>query len=225
MGFKLKNLIDDRTRTNILKGLLNGVFQIHKRTYRAYNVNYPKMPCIYALWHAHQCGIYSVKNREQTSIMISRSYDGDLIAYATERLGFKTVRGSKTRGGATATLELVDRLKNGECGAITIDGPMGPRYIVKKGIIEIARMTGVPIVPMAFYCGKSGWIEVNTWDKFRYPIPFKKSLNLYGDPIYIPENSNDEDIERYRKQLEDKLFELQERAEKDYKNLLKMAEK
>ena len=153
--------------------------------------------------------------------MISKSRDGDMIAYAVERLDFKTVRGSKTRGGSTATLELIERLKNGESGAITIDGPKGPKYVVKKGIVEIARITGIPIVPMSFYCGKRGWIEFKTWDNFRYPIPFKKILNIYGDPIYVPKDADDDAIEHYRKLVEDKLFELQERTEKDYKKLLK----
>ncbi len=221
MAFKLKNLIDDKTSTHIFKNLINVLFQIHRRTYRCKNINYPDVPCIFALWHAHQCGLYSLKDRENISIMISKSRDGDMIAYAVERLDFKTVRGSKTRGGSTATLELIERLKNGESGAITIDGPKGPKYVVKKGIVEIARITGIPIVPMSFYCGKRGWIEFKTWDNFRYPIPFKKILNIYGDPIYVPKDADDDAIEHYRKLVEDKLFELQERTEKDYKKLLK----
>ena len=224
MAFKLK-LVSEDTQTNILKGLINAAFQFHRRAYYARNINYPNVPCIFALWHAHQCGIYSIVDRKKTSVMISRSRDGDMIAYAVERLDFKTVRGSKTRGGAAATLELIENLKHGENGAIMIDGPKGPRYVVKKGIVEISKITGVPIVPMAFYCGKKGWIEFNTWDKFRYPIPFKKCLTIYGDPIYVPNDANDEDIEKYRKQVEDKLFELQEKAEKNYKELVKLAEK
>ena len=217
-------IISKKTQVKIFKSLINALFQIHKHAYIAKNVNYPKVPCIFAIWHAHQCGVYSIKDRENTSVMISRSQDGEMIAYATEKLGYKTVRGSKTRGGAAATLELVERLKKGENGVITIDGPVGPRYVVKKGIVEIARITGTPIVPMAFYCGRGGWIEFNTWDKFRYPVPFRKSLTLYGDPIYVPSDVSDEDIEKYRKQIEDKLFELQDKAEKDYKNLIKLAE-
>ena len=217
-------LIDKDIQVKIFKRLISALFQLHKHAYRAKNVNYPKVPCIFAIWHAHQCGVYSIKDRANTSVMISRSQDGDMIAYATEQLGFKTVRGSKTRGGATATLELVERLKNGENGVITIDGPVGPRYVVKKGIVEIAKITGVPIVPFAFYCGKGGWLEFKTWDRFRYPVPFRKSLTLYGDPIYVPSDADNEDIEKYRKQVEDKLFELQNKAENNYKELLKLAE-
>lgn len=213
--------ISHDTQTKILKTLLNGLYQIHKHVYFHVNINYPKAPCIFAIWHAHQCGVYSIDDKHKTNIMISRSQDGDMIAYATEQLGIKTVRGSQTRGGTAATLELINRLKEGEFGAITIDGPRGPRYVVKKGIIEIARISGVPIVPMTWYCGKNGWFQFNTWDRFCYPKPFVKCLNIFGDPIYVPENINEEEIEKYRKQVEDTLNNLYETAQRDYKKLIK----
>ncbi len=219
--FRARFKISHETQTELFKNLVNILFQLHRKVYFYKNINYPKSPCIFALWHAHQCGIYSIEDRENTSIMISKSHDGDMIAYAVEKLGIKTVRGSKTRGGTGATLELCERLKKGEWGAITIDGPKGPKEIVKKGIIEIAKITGVPIVPMTWYLGKKGWIKFNTWDSFCYPLPFKKCLNIYGDPIYVSSDATEEDIEKYRKMVEDKLHELFETAKRDYKKLIK----
>ncbi len=218
---KLKNLIPEKARAKILKGAVNTLFQIHKRVYFPKNINYPKTQCIFALWHCHQCGIYSIVDRRNSCVMISRSKDGDMIAYATKHLGFKVVRGSKTRGGAAATLELVEHMKNGANAIITIDGPRGPKYIVKKGAIEIARMTGVPVVPMVYWAGKNGFFKFNSWDEFCYPVPFKKIINIYGDPIYVPNDADDNKIEEIRLKVEEELKRLFEKAQKEYKSLLK----
>ena len=222
MNLKKMLKMSDKNFEQILKRIINILFQIHKRIYFAKNINYPEVPqCLFALWHAHQCGIYSFKNRNKINVMISRSRDGEIIAYAAEKLNFKTVRGSKTRGGAAATLELVERIKKGDSGAITIDGPKGPKYVVKKGIVEIAKITGVPIVPMTFYGGKRGFFRFKTWDEFCYPVPFKKLINIYGKPIYVPLDADENKIEEIRKQIEDELHMLYKTAVSDYKKLVK----
>ncbi len=211
----------DYMSTLILKTIVGILFKIQSYFYKATNINYPEKPCIFALWHAHQCGVYSFFNKEKINVMISRSSDGDIIAYATELLGIKTVRGSKTRGGMKASLELIDRLKNGEYGAITIDGPKGPKRIVKKGIIEIARITGVPIVPMSWYSADFGFLKFNTWDEFRFPMLWIRMINLYGEPIYVPFDASEDEIEFYRKKVEDELNSLYNRAKSEFKELIK----
>ncbi len=220
----LKNHIhdfQDYMSVLILKTLVGILFKIQSYFYRAANINYPKKPCIFALWHAHQCGLYSIVDREKTNVMVSRSSDGNIVAYATELLGIKTVRGSKTRGGMRASLELIDRLKNGEYGAITIDGPTGPKRIVKKGIIEIARIAGVPIVPMAWYSPDFGFLKFKTWDEFRFPMLWIKTVNLYGEPIYVPSDVSEDDVEFYRKKVEDELNSLYIKAKREFKELIK----
>ena len=222
MNLKKILRLNDNQYANIFKNMVNILFQIHKHIYYAKNINYPKCPqFIIAIWHAHQCGLYSLENKDKMNAMVSRSKDGEIIAYAAEQLNFKTVRGSKTRGGAAATLELIERIKQGESGIITIDGPKGPKYVVKKGIVEIAKITGVPIVPMTFYGGKHGFFKFNTWDEFCYPVPFKKFINIYGDPIYVPNDADENKIEEVRKKVEDELHNLYETAVRDYKKLLK----
>ena len=214
--------ISDKQYKGIFKKLINTLYQIHKHVYFAKNINYPTCSnCLFAIWHAHQCGIYSIVDRSKTNVMISKSRDGEIVAYATEQLGFRTVRGSARRGGASATLELIDRIRQGESGVITIDGPRGPKHIVKKGIVEIAKITGAPIVPMTFYGGKRGFFKFKTWDDFCYPVPFKRLINIYGEPIYVPSDADDEKIEEIRKQVEDELHSLYETAVRDYKKLLK----
>ena len=130
MRFQYKE--HEKLQIRIFSFLAALAFKLKEFTYWCKNVNYPDEPCIFALWHAHQCGLYSLEGRHKTNVMISRSKDGEIIARAAEIMGLKTVRGSITRGGASATLELVNRIKKGENGAITVDGPKGPARVVKK---------------------------------------------------------------------------------------------
>lgn len=115
--------------------------------------------------------------------MISKSLDGDIIAAATEHMGIKVVRGSHKRSGAAASLALIEKLEQGECAAITIDGPRGPFGVVKDGVINIAKLTQVPIIPMVWYSPSKWLLKFNTWDNFRFPLLGVKTVAVYGDPI------------------------------------------
>lgn len=211
----------EKLQIRIFSRLAALLFKLKEFTYWCKNVNYPKEPCIFALWHAHQCGLYSLEGKSKTNVMISRSKDGEIIARAAEIMGLKTVRGSITRGGASATLELVNRIKKGDNGAITVDGPKGPNRVVKKGIIEIARMTGVPIVPITWYSPSKGYIKFKTWDEFRFPLFCRKMLMYYGEPIYVDSNADDTEIENKRKYLEDTMNKQYEMVKRDFKKLMK----
>ena len=211
----------EKLQIRIFSRLAALLFKLKEFTYWCKNVNYPKEPCIFALWHAHQCGLYSLEGKSKTNVMISRSKDGEIIARAAEIMGLKTVRGSITRGGASATLELVNRIKKGDNGAITVDGPKGPNRVVKKGIIEIARMTGVPIVPITWYSPSKGYIKLKTWDEFRFPLFCRKMLMYYGEPIYVDSNADDTEIENKRKYLEDSMNKQYEMVKRDFKKLMK----
>ena len=219
MRFEYKK--HERIQIRVFSFFAAMLFKLKEFTYWCKNVNYPQEPCIFALWHAHQCGLYSLVGRNKTNVMISRSKDGEIIARAAEIMGLKTVRGSITRGGASATLELVDRIKNGDNGAITVDGPKGPKRVVKKGIIEIARITGVPIVPITWYSPSKGYIKLKTWDEFRFPLFCRKMVMYYGEPIYVSPDADTQEIENKRKLLEDRMNEQYEMVKREFKNLIK----
>ncbi len=219
MKFEYKK--NERIQIRIFSFLAALLFKLKEFTYWCKNVNYPKEPCIFALWHAHQCGLYSLEGRNKTNVMISRSKDGEIIARAAEIMGLKTVRGSITRGGASATLELVERIKNGDNGAITVDGPKGPNRVVKKGIIEIAKITGVPIVPITWYSPSRGYIKLKTWDEFRFPLFCRKMLMYYGEPIYIRPDADAQEIENKRKLLEDTMKKQYQMVKENFKELIK----
>ena len=209
----------DKEKQYKLFGLLVKIaFHIKKYFYDCKVINYPKNlnGCLFALWHSRQCGVYGIPEREKLHCLISRSRDGEIIAAAAESLGIKTVRGSQKKGGTQASLEILDVLKEGNNVAITIDGPKGPKEVVKKGIVEIANLSGVPIVPFAWYSPSKGFIKLKTWDDFCFPLFCKKLCLLCGEPIYVDKDADDNAIEKIRKQVEDDLIMLQNEVSKNF---------
>lgn len=207
----------------IVKELINGYMQFQKHYTHIYNVNNKELtPCIYAMWHHDQFCLYGVPDREHTNILISNSSDGDIVAYSSEGLGFKTVRGSSGRKGSVeSTLKMVEKLEAGECIAIMVDGPHGPLHKVKNGVVRIAKMSGVPIVPVGWYCPQWNFINLPSWDKMTAPIGEAKILNLYGEPIYVPKDLPDEEEGKYRQKIEDSLNDIQKRLPEEYKKAKK----
>lgn len=154
--------------------------------------------------------------------MVSNSQDGEIISRAANAVGVETVRGSKNRGGAKASLELIKKIKEEDVnGALTIDGPRGPNRVVKKGIIEIAKMTGVPIVPAVYWSPQKRFLKFNSWDEFRFPLIGTKLVMLFGEPIPVGQNPTEDEIEIIRKQIEDKMQELYKDLKENYKAYLK----
>lgn len=199
-----------------------GYFNFQKHFTHIVPVNYPDVgPCIYALWHKHQFCLYGVPNKNKINVMISYSKDGEIIAKSIERtFGFKTVRGSKGRKGSIeATKQMIEALKRGECGAITVDGPLGPLYEVKEGIVKIAKLAGVPIVPVIWYSSNFNLIKLPSWDKMEVPILDVRLINLYGEPIYVPADGDDEADEKIRLKLQEAMLDLFEKAPEEYKKV------
>ena len=215
----IDRIFSKQTRTQFLAKLVTLYFQFKRHFYYCKNINYPKDKCIFALWHAHQCGLYALEEREKTTVMISNSADGEIIAQAGAAMGLNVVRGSHNRKGAAATIEMINAIKAGNNGAITIDGPRGPKHKVKKGIVEVARLTGAPIVPMSWYSPSPFFLKFKTWDEFCFPLNCIKMKAIYGDPIYVPLNATDEELEAYRLKVENELKKLYANLTANFKNL------
>lgn len=211
--------ISSEKQLDFLSNLVYTIFRMQEPFTRIIEVNNPKIkPCIYAMWHAHQCCIHAIEDKANLSALISRSIDGEIIARITERWGFKTVRGSKgKKGSVEATLQLIDRLKNNECVAVTIDGPQGPAFEVKKGVIKVAKMSQAPIIPVYWYSSNFTFLKFPSWDGFRYPLICANLINLYGEPIYVNADNTDEQDEQVRIKLQESLEELEKRAPEAYK--------
>ena len=213
----------NKKNVHIYKNMINGYMQWQKSRTHIYNVNNKELtPCIYAMWHHDQFCVYGVPDREHTSILISNSSDGDIVAYSCEGLGFKTIRGSsKRRGAIKSTLQLVERLEQGECVAIMVDGPHGPLHRVKNGVVKIAKMSGAPIVPVGWYCNQLNFVHLPSWDKMSAPIGHCNIVNLYGEPIYVPKDISSEEESNIRAQIKTSLDDIYKRLPEVYKEAKK----
>ncbi len=117
---------------------------------------------ILAFWHGRQLMIPLAYRGSQVHILISQHRDGELIHRIVTRFGFRSVRGSTTRGGPAALRQLVRLGRSGVDLVVTPDGPKGPRGVVQMGVVHLARATGLPIVPLTFSCTKKNSLAVGT---------------------------------------------------------------
>jgi hypothetical protein len=141
------------------------------------------LPVIFAFWHRYQLmGLYEHRGRG-VHALVSRSRDGEMIARALHRFGYRTVRGSSSRGGGAALAQLLDIVNAGDSVAFTPDGPRGPFRSIQPGVLAVASRTGAPIVPMAW--AGSRVKELKSWDKFLIPLPFGRYEMVFGEPLFL----------------------------------------
>jgi lysophospholipid acyltransferase (LPLAT)-like uncharacterized protein len=147
-------------------------------------------------------------------VMISQSSDGELIASLASRLGLVPVRGSSTRGGRDALMAILRALKKNPGVIHIVDGPTGPKGVVKPGLMAMAQVTGAPIFPVIISAEKA-WV-MKSWDRFLVPKPFSKVTIRWGDPFPVPRGTRPEQLEELRKQVESLMLEAH--AEADLKS-------
>lgn len=140
---------------------------------------------ILCFWHGSLLlMIYAFKGEKRT-FLVSFHRDGELITKVIKRFGVEATRGSSSKGGTKALLSLLRKAKNGYSIAFTPDGPKGPARKAQSGVVELARLSNLPIIPTAFYAKKCK--KLNSWDSFVVPYPFTKAAFCYGEPIYVKE--------------------------------------
>lgn len=142
-------------------------------------------PVIYAIWHETLLPTPFTHRGLGLVVMVSRHRDGEIIARILERSGFGAARGSSTRGGSTALREMLAAAAEGRSLAITPDGPRGPRRKVQAGVIEIARRSGLPIVPGGI--GFRPAHRFRSWDRMALPWPGARALMHCGGLVRVPE--------------------------------------
>lgn len=165
-----------------------------------------------AVWHQNLFAGILAQTGRQHVVMVSRSRDGDFVSALCRHLGHYVARGSSRKGqidkgGQQAKDEMITVLQSGVPGALTVDGPRGPAFEVKPGIIEMARVTGMPIVPYA-PLPKRYW-SFRSWDRFRLPKPFSCIDVHYGQPVHVPSDTAFDEFGRYQKQVADSLNALE----------------
>ncbi len=139
-------------------------------------------PVVFAFWH---CSMLTCAHRFRNlgiAILISRSFDGELIARTVERLGFLAVRGSSTRGGAAGLKRMAEAYAAGHRCAFTADGPQGPARVAKAGPVQLAELAGATWIG-AYHAEPSRAWHLKTWDSFVVPKPF--ATVTFGWPAHV----------------------------------------
>lgn len=148
-----------------------------------------RKPFIFALWHGQLLPLLWHHRNQGIALVISEHRDGERIARVATGMGYTLVRGSSTRGGGRALIQLSRVLQSGGEAAITPDGPRGPARSVAQGVLVAAQRSGAAILPIGVTSSRA-W-RLRSWDSFMIPKPFARVTVGYSRPIYIEENSSD----------------------------------
>ena len=138
--------------------------------------------------------------------LISASHDGGVLARTLQYFGVESVRGSSSRRGAQALLELTSWTGRGYSVAITPDGPRGPCYRVSEGAVSLAQLSELPIVPIST---RVRWkLRTKSWDRFQIPLPFARCEIRFGQPLHVGRNATEAERARAAEELKARLDEL-----------------
>jgi lysophospholipid acyltransferase (LPLAT)-like uncharacterized protein len=164
-----------------------------------------KIP-IYTFWHDRIFLATYFWREKGIVVMTSKSFDGEYIARFIQRFGYGAIRGSSSRGGSRALVEMIKAMRASLPMAFTIDGPRGPKYEAKLGPVILAKKTGNPIMP--FIVEPKNFWQARSWDKMHVPKPFTKALLIIGEPIYVSADATEEEVTAKLAELQLSLDEL-----------------
>ena len=172
-------------------------------------------PLITCFWHGRLMMMRAgLPHRRPIHALISGHRDGMLISRALRSLGVHTVESARRRKGQSALRAMLRLLEEGNPIAITPDGPRGPRMRAKAGAIKLAQLSGVPLVPGSGSVKRR--ILLGTWDRFCLALPFSRGIILAGEPIGVPRDATEAELERLRHLLEDRLNALTAAADEHF---------
>ncbi|HMF56651.1 MAG TPA: lysophospholipid acyltransferase family protein [Pyrinomonadaceae bacterium] len=167
---------------------------------------------IYTFWHNRVFLATYFWQRRRIVVMTSQSFDGEYIARFIQRFGYGAARGSSTRGGTGALVEMVRLMRAGSPTAFTIDGPKGPRYVAKMGAVLLAKKTGNPILPFTIAAEKY-WTAKKSWDQFQISRPFTRAHVLIAPPIFVPPDADEATLNAKRDELQQSLDNINRRSD------------
>jgi lysophospholipid acyltransferase (LPLAT)-like uncharacterized protein len=164
---------------------------------------------IFAFWHGRILAATLFWRDRGIVVITSENFDGEWIARIIERFGYGTSRGSSSRGGVRALVQLKRDMASGKPAAFTIDGPRGPARVAQPGAVWLAGATGHPILP--FHIESSRFWTARSWDRTQIPKPFSSAAVAIGAPIDVADTSEPA-IESKRRELESSLAALETRS-------------
>ena len=210
----------DRILLQIIPRIYVWVLRLFSLTIRKEYLHeeYPKefwnqgLHIIISFWHQRLMMMPFLRHSGRVGMLISQHRDGEFIARAVNQFGVNPVRGSTTRGGLSALRGMIRFFRTGANLAITPDGPQGPKHVVQIGVIELARHTGAPILPVTY--GASRKKVLGSWDNFVLPFPFCKVAYLWGEPLFIPRDADKDRMEESRRLLQERMRQITEEADR-----------
>lgn len=203
-------------------------YMISKLLYFSYRFRYTGIENYYFAKNFHPKGAYCLASWHENALagvlsqrglpycfLISQSKDGEYVDFLSRKFGFKTARGSSSKGGKDARLIMESLVESGYSAAFTVDGPRGPRRKCKAGVLATALNCQTAIIPFAAI-SKNPWIISNAWDKTRIPKPFSKILVHYGSPITISKTLTAEEFPQTLEKINDALEQTEQYAIKNF---------
>lgn len=194
------------------------IVSMFDKSARVKKVNEPEndgKPKIFATWHGRQYCFLRVTDRSLLNVLISKSNDGEIITNVLQKFGFKVIRGSASRGGMSAVRQMLEVIEKNQSVAFTVDGPRGPVYVPKLGVVKLAQMSGAPILPV-IPATNTKLVVKKSWDKYNLPLFFSNITYFYGDPIFVDKDLPEPEQEKIRLNLEQVMKKLTIDADKFY---------
>jgi len=167
-------------------------------------------PLIYCFWHNRIPVATYFWRRRGIVVMSSRSFDSEYIARFIQRFGYGAARGSSTRGGRAALIQMIRAVKAGRSAAFTVDGPRGPLYEAKPGAALLAAKTGAAILPFSISLDR--YWRLPSWDGAQIPQPFARAVVVIGERFYVRDGPDETDTKH--QQLQRALEKLRERGDR-----------
>lgn len=164
---------------------------------------------IHAFWHGRILPATVYFQRRGIVVITSENYDGEWIARIIRKFGYGTARGSTSRGGPKALLQLVRDVKS-QGVAFTLDGPRGPAEVAQPGAVWLAKATGNPLLPFHAEAASSWTLE--SWDRTQIPKPFTTVAMAIGEPMFVPRDAAEDALEMWRQQLQQSLTDCRRKC-------------
>ena len=207
-----------KARPKVLGKLAYGFLKFIGTTVRLRTPGYEKIKAlrggvIICGWHGKSLIPGYFYRNKGVWVVISQSRDGEIQNVVFSSLGYKVIRGSTGRGGVRAAVEAIRVLKKGEMMAMTPDGPRGPSGVVQGGVMLMAQRSGAALVPVGI-SARPRWLAP-AWDKYMIPMPFSHAVFTFGEPIYVPEEASETEVEELRLKLQANIHAMEFEAEKE----------
>lgn len=179
-----------------------------------------RMPFACACFHGTMLFPVYYCRRYPGVVMVSRSYDGEIIDRSIRRMGYDTVRGSSSKGGKEALVEMIEQINDRRyCSGLAVDAPRGPSRKVKMGIVIVGRDTGQPVVPLVSWA--TSQVQFKSWDSMILPLPFSTIVMSFGRPTFVPKGLSNEEYEKIRADIESEMLKISAETESTVQEIKK----